>query len=1746
MTSSIDHPSAAPPSSSPSVADDSDAPQAIRERLTRRINAHPHPSRLINQIGLVDRRCTESTQELARLIGRSPKVLTVIRAELRKAFGMDPDCLLFTESKRPSEAGKVDSLTDRALMLLALPVVMANVNQFTALSVKGDPGCRLPYTPLEALQRVNALRLFERLDHAVSEYWGTLAQGSWLTRQERWVELQKTLFADRAFMARQLEELSSAGMALVQALIDAPAAEARERAGGEWASVKVSQLMWPGTPAVAMPGALHLYREGEASDTPHVIYLPGAARNFYEAPSFLALQCDLLALNRSLFHDLWHCLPLSRRKTLYRPADLSPATGFTRGLEVRDDALAHGAQALLAGQWSNELGCAVKVYFAHVFSDVRSQPPPLDAVLFFAQVESARRQLVGAARLGVIGDQLLKWDQQRRREEIMFTGVAPGLPMRTVEQQVKRYEKGLVALLAADDPCAETPAYLEIMSQVGRLNVHTHVLKTLMQSARHRLLELAFWAERPHGKGTARRVSLFMQAQTEALRCEAQLLHGLKLISAAHRDLVVEVVAQPLATKRPGSDTRVLSIAVGSEPDAFYPLHNVWVMTTAAAVRVPARQHPVVLYAFGVEGGIQAFAGLDALTRSLKTSLSSPDGSVLWGTVERDKRTDLRGHAARETLAVRYLEIPGKPALASLKKLLGSYSRLHNSNEDITRIFSEVTDPGLSRSLLMVELEDQLSIPLNNLLSRALANVELLRKAVSEAKKLPTWLARASRAQRKKFQHLERVYLGSTFAFHDRIEHYLPDLNTFARQALIDRLRQDGFSPLPDIDEPLIELPDDVRGSFCGWSSTCTVGDRNIVLTPTTTRTTFSLLQLALHNLDPLAPWTQWRLDRARYLQADWKQQLNAGYLIRLVSSLDIGGQYDALINRAFYPLIGPGRTLSEGRIPALLNRALRAGVEHHLFSAIQRGLTANAQNLFIAAMAAITPQDLWKSPYQLQLHGVHVVGHTLQHDRYIAGIVVVQDKLSGLCVVYWPDAPHGLALTEYSSLQVAQDELNRIGALPDNVKALSRQVAPGWAFEAITHYPEAVGERAVGAAHLIVAPAFFFMKGIWKGIGFVRSFKVKHLEPTPLPEEIEKLILEQIACEPREWLAIVGTSHSNAQALLYRASLLDLQRRTQAASQSGKALQDYRIRRLGEQGDTRARALVAFFSPAFGVLNEAYELLLSVRRYHRSGDPRDAVEVGFRSAYLAIDLLMSFIPGPKSAGMARPALGNGLRKIHRLRMTPYDGLSRPEPPKVTQLKALERFKAKGVPEGAVALKGPGASGVYVKNGELFVADETHHYPLYRRDNERVLRLKNQQALGQDELIINVHQPGEWLLGADAPQPVAGTSTAGLDPWRAPMPVVSDWRPTSVRAATEHRIYQSPATANEWFDWRVQVPLEQMSAATEFGTFHVSQDTRGFSYDTIYIGAQYDTPTVSGIGYYRLLHEGSNAPRSGIAFIVPDEPLVSRAYVDIERWTSTAPGEQPIPVSRNATGDWQVHTRLFDRPLEHYVGTAFPTMTLHSQRMAARRLIELADTAYSVSTTHLLNIRATLDNWLASNARGSSQTDDLLRMLRRTERAHGSIRIGNESNAPGFTRVDFRAPHLDPVLRYSGPGRTAQRNTAQRAAIRNVLEQQGFNVYDVEVRRNRYLSNEFIATHRSSASGNVYYISALWVERASVQLKERLTDHWLNVAIRANPGSLPVVSVQRAMQENRLVRIVAGIQWPVFQADPPSVYFVKV
>ncbi|WP_237506264.1 hypothetical protein, partial [Pseudomonas carnis] len=56
----------------------------------------------------------------------------------------------------------------------------------------------------------------------------------------------------------------------------------------------------------------------------------------------------------------------------------------------------------------------------------------------------------------------------------------------------------------------------------------------------------------------------------------------------------------------------------------------------------------------------------------------------------------------------------------------------------------------------------------------------------------------------------------------------------------------------------------------------------------------------------------------------------------------------------------------------------------------------------------------------------------------------------------------------------------------------------------------------------------------------------------------------------------------------------------------------------------------------------------------------------------------------------------------------------------------------------------------------------------------------------------------------------------------------------------------------------------------------------------------------------------------------------------------------------------------------------------------------------------------------------------------------------------------------------------------------------------------------------------------------------KLSDKWVRVAINSHPDSLLLRAVDNAMQEQRLVRIAAGIQWPTKGQLAPTVYFVKL
>ena len=224
-----------------------------------------------------------------------------------------------------------------------------------------------------------------------------------------------------------------------------------------------------------------------------------------------------------------------------------------------------------------------------------------------------------------------------------------------------------------------------------------------------------------------------------------------------------------------------------------------------------------------------------------------------------------------------------------------------------------------------------------------------VQAAAAEAKKLPSWLGIASPAQRKHYKRLLRRYLVSIFALETKLWQDLPDLEPFARQALIAKLTVDGFYPQLDIDTPLFDMPDDVSTHYEGWTSQGAVGDRQIKTVVSKERTTFSMLQLALHNLNPEAPWTRWRLNRARWLEPVWKERLSVSYLIKMIASLNVGGEYDKQIRKAFYPSPGSSFGLSQ----ALVERGFKQRAEMQLYSAARQGLNDWRQRLFTFAMAA-------------------------------------------------------------------------------------------------------------------------------------------------------------------------------------------------------------------------------------------------------------------------------------------------------------------------------------------------------------------------------------------------------------------------------------------------------------------------------------------------------------------------------------------------------------------------------------------------------------------------------------------------------------------------------------------------------------------------------------------------------------------------------------------------------------------------
>lgn len=1693
----------------------------IKDGLTRRINATASPSRTINALHAASLRAQVSAKRLNTLLSRAPRIGRITRVALQKVLGANLETLPDNVPMPDGQACSLPDLIEASLRVLApepddealAPCVLDDRSQAALLAALGQWDST-------------------RLDDHQADYWNGLAGDSWLSRRERWREVYDDWLADQAVLAHGVLALSEQGLAMVQGILDAPTQQARQQAGGYWRGLHVSPLFWPGKGVAQVPlgGALHLYLGEGRSHQRQVLFLPGLAQVFHEFGSLDSLKDQLPRLIYRHVETLWQRLPLSRRHLLPDVFSLD-ATPFTvqPSRPLTENAVHYSADSLLRVQWENERDCARQINLAQLF--------PRDAIRgstgFITQrvqaVEKARRQwLQPRPDLHAALEHMLEWDRLRRLQQIDFSSLAANLAIKTREAKLRRYEKALLALLDPADLSHETAAYGEFQALYRQWQAATGAAQALLSDSR--LADLEYWKHKDVGQ-RSRATQLLMACHT-ALDTQARLQHSLKLIGPRHLKVVLETLEKKTTTAETNSSTRILGVSIGSG----HRLLGGLVITTAEAVARPTRKEPVVFYVPGLHGGLQAFGSLEQLAAGLEASFKSTEASPLWRSVHRLERTramaEVEALAVDQPLTVDWQVIEGRALMKAIREQLEAFNQLMGRLDKGDQVFSEVSDPALANRFLAHEVAGSLQVPPDDALTQALANVQLVRLAAAEAKRLPAWVAEANAAQRKQYARLHAQALSARQALERGLLHRLPALETFARRTLIEQLSADGFYPGVDVDQPLLELPDDVSTHWEGHPQRPAGGSGiRTVISPQ--RTSFSLLQLALSNLDAEAPWTRQRLRHAHYLQPSWEARLNPDYLLKTISSLDLGGQYERLVNQAFY---GDGEG-STGLQAALL-RAFRLGAHWALCGAVNAGMSGRAQSLFKVALNARSASDLERNGHRVRLCCIRLEALTLPQPRHVAGIVVILDQVDGRCLLYWPEAPEHPVLTEYLNLERAHQALIDLTAVPDAALDIARTIAPGWEAQALASYPEPLRRMAQPLSWVTVLNEFA-SNGFTGIVGAVRRwFMTWRVQPAKALPDIEAEIREQQAAAPRQWLGITHSNGVELVAMLAHSRVLAAQRQARSESSSSEELRAYRDWRLDEQAGARRRGLLAYV-PGVGLGVKVYEVLLAARLVYQRATPHAVFDLISSIHMAVVETLMTLSPGSLARGARGPGTArsrHALRQLHRHQRLAHGGYFYLQAPSTTRpLKGLECYATSTTLDDAIALRGHD-KGSYVKGGEQFVVDGAERYSVYRRPGERHLRLKNTQAGGENELLLHIEEPAQWLLGADAPEPVPGPSTGRWRPWDTPE-TNTGW---SAPQAPGRALYRDrPVLENHaWQGWGQEFPAEPAQALSATKRLYRVPGPR--PYDALRLGNK----------YYEVLPAGSKAP-DDLVFVRRSTRMGEGAYDELVHWLSDDFASQPIPFTLGDDNLWTPRQPLFARPIVESVAAAFPGLTRTSQYAVAHRLVELADSGSSMTTTRMLTVRTILDNWLPSVPRVLGQTDDLLRMLKPVRlEMRSSVNIGTESSTLGFVRLDFIVPFRLPqaLLGKKSTASTFTKITTVRRAVRQILERQGFSVTAVEKRKmgNQY---NFICTH--PASSNVYFMITRWTDSASLNIQSmdvlQLSDTWFRRTLAHSPASKRGLyePVRRAMQEKRLVKMLVGIQLER-KAGYFTVFMVKV
>lgn len=1297
-------------------------------QLERRFQASAFPSEWVNGLQAAITLNQHAHEQVHALYDAAPTLYRVLRDQLRAALSYDPDQVEWSQAQQP-----LITLTQAVANYLHGAELPADIDSRITLRLALETGGgAFPFSPKQVLTQFKTLGIANRYNVTVRDYWGSIAAGQSVSCAEYAGQLRRTLIRTRVTLAQACGQLSDAGAQRWLQVIDAPSQQAREQAGAEAAGCEVSEIAWGNGngSSVTFKGAFVVHARDALQDPRQLLFVPGLGQELFEYGSRAELEAQLQSWTGSDNQTgwlMWQLLAYHSRPVLYE-------AGHKRTLKrlvytpVADDIFQRSAKASFSTQLNNELLSAVMVSPALQtgFPIMLAQDFSGVALSYAQTLEQWRREI---ASKGLPAEQvdavavLVRRDARWHAGDITFGSLAAGIAVRLREEKIQLQEHTLLQLLDPLKLAQNSEHYSrflehQLLLQAERDRAVTHLKALTAESGLEDPQVLT--VDRPDGSHQRALIAI----RSLAIHLEGQLQQWQKQLSEDEFRVLNHALKLNIAGADSTTPLRIVGVSFGPPGQAFL-LAGVVVMTTREALLAPSTPATTVLFVPGVDGGLAAFSSLQHLQARIGQTLVRYPQSALWMTVALEDQVAARAWVNRLTqassLALNWLDIPIGFVEYSVKSQIKAHRKTLQAIKKRSFVVQGLQSCtslrllGLTTSLL-------LQVPEHAAREVAIENMAIQRQAQVLKDQCLAVLGEMSVTVQADYARQLRVISESALAVERYLAERLPSVIEFAVRKLRDQFMHDGFGQDLDPQQVMFDIPDSVKVFKTFSPPKAILPEIEVGHVPLDYRG-YSLVQLALMNLDLTDPQTALRLKHMRVRNPAWKSRLTVAYLGRTLPALDVAGAYEREIKQVFFGPASANERFSalqpeNSVLTQLLSRPHRQALELQLWLSRQQGLSEAALKVFSRAIRARTVADLHGEGMSIEIgqvvlsRFVEPYGWTLL-DR----VRVIRDKLSGLTLLYLPDFPEGKNLQVYPGLASANTALTQMANSTASLHYVAGQVKSN--------------DDVTG---------------------------------------VQASLADGAALVPAEWLECVFTSEAD---MAWGLSLERPDRLIRTVNLVGRS--SARLMALRNERDTQQTLnLIASgmaLVPGLNLLSDVYFITQAATSLGQTHDFLDRVMLAAQIVMCVADIMMTLggavlpAPGVEGAQVAElageaevedlvaqphvPAQVN-LQRLNVRRALVQAGRSAQPRPVLARVGAdalFEGFETGRSPQGATALSGQYDRGSYLSEGVQFIVHKGTSYCVGRPKNAQALHLRD-PVTGTYGPPVRLGANAEWQYAA--------------------------------------------------------------------------------------------------------------------------------------------------------------------------------------------------------------------------------------------------------------------------------------------------------------------------------------------------------------------------------------------------------------